>query len=139
LRKIKKSISAVMVAATLGAASPIPRADAGIILTPVAVGVVMIVLGIVYHNKLLIILDADGKLDRSALEQSLAEKYPFIDNQDVIRALATAIREKADSVTEQNGSKTVQLSRGEILQILSPTALAELNPSAVEGLIQDLQ
>jgi hypothetical protein len=105
----------------------------------VAVGVVLIVLGIYYHNKMLIILDADGNISQSALEQTLADRYSFIDNRDVIRNLAGAIREKAASTVEENGQKNVRLSRGEVLTLLAPTGLADLNPTAVEGLIQDLQ
>ncbi len=139
MTRLKKSVSALLVAASLSTAAPTPQAQAGIILTPVAVGVVLIILGIKFHNKLLIILDADGNISQGSLEQSLTEKYGFIDNQDVIRNLASAIREKAASTTEVNGSKTVRLSRGEVLSIIAPTGLADLNPSAVEGLIQDLQ
>ena len=140
MTKLKKTVSAFMIASSLGVANPgAPEAQAGIILTPVAVGVVLIILGIHYHNKLLIILDADGNLSQGALEQTLADRYDFIDNQDVITQLATLIREKSASSVEENGRKTVRLDRGEVLSILAPTGLADLNREAVEQMIKDLE
>jgi hypothetical protein len=140
MSRFKKSVSTLMIAASLGTVTPAPKpAQAGIILTPVAVGVVLIILGIHYHNKLLIILDADGNVSQGSLEQTLSDRYSFIDNQDVISNLATAIREKASSMIEENGRKVVRLTRGEVLGILAPTGLADVNSSAVEALIQDLQ
>jgi hypothetical protein len=139
MKPLKKSISALVIAATLSTSTPAPQAQAGIILAPVAVGIALIILGIHYHNRLMIILDADGNINQQSLEKGLAQKYSFIDNADVIRSLASAIREKAASTAEVDGQRMVRLSRAEVLSILAPTGLADLNPSAVDALIQDLE
>jgi hypothetical protein len=143
MKSLKERISAPLLAATLAAtlntATPAPQAQAGVILAPVAVGIALIVLGIHYHNRWMIILDADGNIDQASLEKGLSQKYSFIDNTDVIRNLAASIREKAASTAEVDGTRMVRLSRSEVLSILAPTGLAELNPSAVDALIQDLE
>lgn len=139
MRNLKKSVSALVIAATLSTAAPAPQAQAGVILTPMAVGIALILLGVHYHNKLMIILDADGNMNQQSLEKVLAQKYAFIDNSDVVRNLASAIRGKAASIPEVDGQRMVRLSRSEVLSILAPTGLAELNPSAVDALIQDLE
>jgi hypothetical protein len=139
MKNLKKSVSALVIAATLSTAAPAPQAQAGVILTPMAVGIALILLGVHYHNKLMIILDADGNINQQSLEKGLSRKYAFIDNSDVVRNLASAIRGKAASTPEVDGQRMVRLSRSEVLSILAPTGLAELNPSAVDALIQDLE
>ncbi len=139
MKNLKKSVSALVIAATLSSSAPTPQAQAGVILTPMAVGIALIILGIHYHNKLMIVLDADGNINQQSLEKGLAGKYAFVDNADVIRNLASAIRDKAASTAEVDGQRIVRLSRSEVLSILAPTGLAELNPSAVDALIQDLE
>ena len=139
MTKIKKTVSTLIIAATLGLSTPSQPAQAGIILTPVLVGIVLLVYGIEYNNALWIVLDADGNLPQDALAQNLAAKYPFIDNRDVINTLAIAIREKAVSTPVVDGKKNVTLTRAEVLNILAPTGLADLQPQAVETLVQELQ
>jgi hypothetical protein len=139
MNSIQKITSALVIAASINTITPAPKAEAGVILTPVAVGFVLIALGIHYHNKLMIILDADGSLSQDALAQALGEKYSFIDNDDVLQNLASAIRAKAATTPEVDGKKTVRLNRGEVLSLVAPIGLGELNPAQVEQMIQDLQ
>ena len=139
MKNFKKVVSAFLIASTLSISASTPPAKAGIILAPAGVGVVLLIVGVIYHNKLMIILDADGNLSQSSLEKGLDAKYSFIDDQDVVRNLASSIREKAASAVEVDGKKLVRLSREEVLDILQPTGLADLQPEAVEGLIRDLE
>jgi len=140
MNKIKKTVSTLIIAATLGLSASAPQpAQAGIILTPVLVGIVLLVYGIEYNNALWIVLDADGNLPQDALAQNLAAKYPFIDDRDVINNLAIAIREKAVTTPVVEGKKNVTLTQTEVLTILAPTGLADLQPQAVQQLVQDLQ
>ncbi len=141
MKNIKQYSSALLIASTLAFTTPTfaPQAKAGIIFAPVAIGIVMLVIGIIDHNTLLIVLDADGNLSQSSLEKNLAQKYSFIDDRDVIHTLASTIRDKGMSAVEVDGKKTVRLTRNEVLEALAPTGLAELQPAAVEGLIRDLE
>jgi len=139
MMNLKKLSSSLLIASTLAVATPAPQANAGIIFAPVAVGIAVLVVGIIYRDTLLIVLDADGNLSQSSLEANLAKKYSFIDDRDVIHGLASAIREKAITAPVIDGKKTVSLSKDEVLNLIAPTGLADLQPAAVEALVQDLE
>lgn len=138
MKTLKKFVVTGMIAASL-AAIPVRQANAGIILLPCGVGIVLIILGALADDALMILLDGNGNLSQDSLESALSKKYAFLDDRDVVRNLATAIREKAASTVEVDGKKSVSLSREEVLAVLEPTGLAELNPAAVEQIVTDLQ
>ena len=140
MKKLKRAMTSLLIAASLTVAVPSPQpAQAGIILTPFLVGIVLLVYGIEYHNPLWIVLDADGNLSQDSLEKSLTQTYSFIDDRDVIHNLAAMIREKAIHTPVVDGKKNVTLSKDEVLNILAPTGLADLQPEAVARLVKDLQ
>lgn len=208
MKKIKLTVAA-LVAALVVSTAQAPKAEAGIILSPVGVGVVLFVLGVVHHNPYLIVLDADGSMSQSSLEATFAHTYPFIDNQDAIRNLAALVKEKAEIAAEKDkggkeepakcdpkstkcdaalashkdkggkeepakcdpktekcdasladhkdkGGKeepakcdpkstkcdakiVIRLSADEVLAVLEPTGLADLQPESVQALIKDLE
>ncbi len=139
MKKIKKFFASLIIAATLVNTTPAPQAQAGIILVPVLIGIVFLVIGIENNDVLLIVLDADGNLPQDALEQNLSKKYSFIEDRDVVRNLATIIREKAKVTPVVNGQRLVTLAPTDVLTVLEPTGLAVLQPELVSGLIKDLQ
>ncbi len=139
MKKIKQAFSALIIATMIGSAVPAPQAQAGIILVPFVVGIVILVIGIENNDLLMIVLDADGNISQGSLEANLSKKYSFIDDREVIHNLATSIREKSISTPVVDGKKSVTLSQTEVLDILAPTGLASLQPEAVQGLIRDLQ
>ena len=139
MKNVKQLFSVLLIMAMMSVALPARPAKAGIIFFPVGVGIALLIIGLVYHDTLLIILDADGNVSQNAIEQSLTKKFSFIDDRAVIGNLATAIRAKADVTPMVDGKKMVTLTSTEILQIVEPTGLAELQPDAVKQLIHELQ
>ncbi len=140
MNAIKRALSVLLIAATCSVALPARQANAGIILLPFGIGVLLVIMGAVYNDAGLLLLDADGNVKQDALESALAKKYSFIDDRAVVSNLALAIREKAASAeADKNGQKIAALSRAEVLNILAPTGLVELDPAAVEQVISDLQ
>jgi len=139
MKKIKQFLATAAIASTILNVAPAPKAQAGIILTPVLVGIVVLVEGIRMHSWGLIVLGADGNMKQDSLEKALSTQYSFIDDRDVVSTLASTIREKAISAPVVDGKKLVTLSKDEVLNILAPTGLAELQPEAVAQLVQDLQ
>ena len=139
MNKIKKFIATLVIAGTIGNVAPAPQAQAGIILLPVIIGYWIILKGIATNNLALVLLGADGNMKQDALENFLAQSYGFIEDRDVISQLAYTIREKAAITPVVDGKLNVTLSKDEVLHILAPTGLADLEPDAVAKLIQDLQ
>lgn len=139
MQKIKKAVSALLVAGVL-AAAPVAPAQAGIILAPTGVGLILLIVGLVYGDPILIILDADGNLSQDSLAKALDAKFPQINDSDVTAAMAAKIREKAASTAANaKGEKSVTLSRAELSDILAPTGLEETNSAAFEQIVSDLQ
>jgi hypothetical protein len=140
MKKFKQIVSAGLIATTMTMATPTPKAEAGILLTPFLIGIALIVIGIEVGDVFAIVLDEDGNLSQASLETNLAKKYAFIDDRDVIHNLATSIRNKAMTTPPAaDGKKMIRLSRQEVLDVLAPTGLPDLRPDAVEALIADLQ
>jgi hypothetical protein len=139
MKKIKKLIATLVIAGTIGNVAPAPQAQAGIILLPVIIGYWILLQGIATNNIALVLLGADGNMKQDALENFLAQNYGFIEDRDVISQLAYSIREKAAITPVVDGKMNVTLSKDEVLKILAPTGLADLEPVAVAKLIQDLQ
>jgi hypothetical protein len=83
-------------------------------------------------------VDAEGTPDLAQLEQSLSEKYSFIDSRESVHALATAIQSKLAAATvHADGHRTANLSEGEVLATLDGTSLTA-DDSRVQLLIRDL-
>ena len=139
MKKIKKFIATLVIAGTIGNVAPAPQAQAGIILLPVIIGYWILLQGIATNNIALVLLGADGNMKQDALENFIAQNYGFIEDREVISQLAYSIREKAAITPVVDGKMNVTLSKDEVLKILSPTGLADLEPVAVAKLIQDLQ
>jgi hypothetical protein len=139
MKKIKKFLAALLIATSIGQVAPAPRAEAGIILLPIIIGYWIILRGIETNNLAMVLLGKDGNLQQESLEKVLFDQYPFIEDRDVVRSIAMSIREKAMNAPVVDGKKIVTLSRGEVLSLLAPTGLPELQPQAVEKMIQDLQ
>lgn len=72
-------------------------------------------------------LDAAGNLKEDQLVNLLSEKYPFIDNQSVIKGLVGALNKQFHR-TQQN---YVELNEKEILNLLSPMELTHAQVSEV--------
>lgn len=139
MKNVKQMFSVLLIMAMMSVALPTRQAKAGIIFFPVGVGIALLIIGLVYHDTLLIILDADGNISQNAIESALTKRFSFIDDRAVIGNLATAIRAKADTTPMVGGKKMVSLTSNEILQIVEPTGLAELQPASVQQLIHELQ
>jgi hypothetical protein len=137
---LKKSVSALLIASSLTMAAPARQAQAGAIFTPAGVGIVVLVIGIVYHNVLLIVLDQDGSANHDQLATALGQRFPAIEDREVLNNMADAIRGKAEStVANEKGEKMVNFSREEVLNLIAPTGLAEINPAAAEQIVADLK
>ena len=139
MNRVKKFLATLAIAGTIGNVAPAPQAQAGIILLPVVIGYWIIIAGLAQNNIALVLLGADANLKQDSLEKVLSDSYRFIDDRDVISNLATAIREKAAGTPVVDGKINVSLTKNEVLAILAPTGLAELQSDAVAKLVQDLQ
>jgi len=135
---LKKILSSLVIAATLsmGVSSP-QSAQAGIILSPVVIGIVLIVIGIEDNNLGLVVLGEDGAVNRDQLAAKIQAKYG-LEDQAVAAAFADTIRAKAlTAPVDAKGAKTVNLSKDEVLSILAPTGLDVLNPDLVQKMVTD--
>jgi hypothetical protein len=134
----KKVLSPLLIAATLtaGMMKPAP-AEAGIILTPLVLGVVILVVGLEEHNLGLTILGQDGNLNRDQLAAKIQAQYN-LEDPAVAQQFADAINAKAAATpVATNGTKTISLSQDEVMSILAPTGLDVLNPSLVQQMVTD--
>lgn len=84
----------------------------------------------------LLVLDAEGSLAQNRLAASLAEKYPFINNQKVLENLASNINEKFKA-ENKNGIKEIYISLdpSETINLLNP---ADLTDNQVSQVVKDL-
>jgi hypothetical protein len=135
---LKRVLSPLLIAATLSTgvmrAQP---AEAGIILTPLIVGIVILVVGLEDHNLGLVILGQDGNLNRDQLATKIQTQYN-LEDPAIAQQFADAINAKAATTqAAANGAKTVSLSRDEVMNILAPTGLDVLNPALVDQMVSD--
>ena len=72
---------------------------------------------------LIFVLDANGPPTQSSLEEALATKYPFLDSQDAVSALASAVRAKLPVQVEKTAM--VHLTEVEIRSALTGANLAD--------------
>ncbi len=135
MKKFFKLLAAPVIALAL-TMTPASKAHAGIILAPTGVGIILIVLGVMRDNLTLLILD--GSSAQSNIEKELSRRYTFIDDQQAIRDLAGAITKKFEAQGKITQEVEIKLDKGEILDILAPTGLIELQPAKVQNLINEL-
>ena len=138
MKSLKKIIAGLALSVTLFTAVPAPQAQAGLILLPTGVGVVILIIGAIQNRLGLIILDGSTAV-ADQIQDSLATKYPFIDDQVALADLAKLIAEKIDVADLSGEQVELKLSRQEILNVLAPTGLATLEAQKVEALISDLE
>ena len=84
----------------------------------------------------LLVLDADGGLSQDDLVQSLASKYPFVDNHEVIEQLATAIKQNAPSKIENGHRYLISVSQEEVKSIFGGT---DLSVEQIQKIADDLK
>lgn len=135
MKKFAKLMIAPVLAMSLSL-TPTSKAHAGIILAPTGLGIILIVLGVMRDNLTLLILD--GSSAQSNIEKELSRRYTFIDDQQAIRDLAGAITKKLEAQGKITQEVEIKLEKGEILEILAPTGLIELQPAKVQNLIAEL-
>jgi hypothetical protein len=87
---------------------------------------------------LLIILDADGALPASQIQQTLQTQYKHIDNPGVFLALSETIKAKADQMPFTNGQKMIRISRQEFDQSLSSIDVTG-DETEIEQMAKDLE
>jgi hypothetical protein len=129
---MKRFFVSMIAALMIFTAMPKKEAKAGIILAPVAVGIVLIVLGAVYHDGLLLILDEDNT--NSVMASELASKYgKLTSNPAVFNDLAELIVSKTPSNLVERTE--IALTEDEIYGALGAAAA---NEALVEALKADL-
>ena len=72
----------------------------------------------------LIVLDAKQPLTNDGIEQFLAQRYPFIDDREVISDLANLMRTKIVSCGAINTSMMVSIPEQEVRSILANSSLS---------------
>ncbi len=135
MNALKRTLGTFAIAATL-MATPAPKANAGIVLAPLGIGVYYIILGIVLDDVFLLVLNDNNT--QTQIQQILAERHSFIDDQQALNDLASAIASKIENAGEILQETEFKLTEDEILDILAPTGLIELEPLKVQALIHDL-
>ncbi len=135
MKKFFKLLAAPTLALAL-TMTPSSKAHAGIILAPTGLGIILIVIGVMRDNLTMLILD--GSSAQSSIEKELSRRYTFIDDQQAIRDLAGAISKKLEAQGKITQEVEIKLEKGEILEILAPTGLIELQPAKVQNLINEL-
>lgn len=83
-----------------------------------------------------IVLDVDGSLAKEQLKIALNENYPFIDNDEVVTDLASAIKNKFSQNKNEENKAYVFLTKEETLRILAP---ADLSPELLSQVVYDLK
>lgn len=88
-----------------------------------------------------LLLVLDQEVGASAqLEGALLERYPFIEDRNVIGDLAAALEDGADpAAAREQGARKMSLAREKIFEILAPTDLLETRAEQTEQLIKDLE
>ena len=134
--KLKSILATLALCSTLTLSVPAPKAEAGIFLAPTGVGILMIILGAARDDLFLLILD--GQDNVSQMEEKLAAKYNFIDDQQALKDLSALIVKKVKTTQVCDTEIEVKLDRDAVLDILAPTGLIELEPARVQALLNDL-
>lgn len=126
MKALRKYVA--MICLSLSLLSPFQKAQSGILIAAasrtesgVAVGLVFVILGIIYQNAGIIVLEERADYV-TALGNNLAEQFPFIDSAEVINTIAT----KATERFEASGSDevNVKFSAEETKAILAPANLS---------------
>lgn len=82
---------------------------------------------------LAIILDADGALPQSRIQQGLQAQYKHIDNPAIFQNLSELVKAKADKLPLTDGKKVVSISRPEF-----NNALASIDTTGYETEIEKM-
>lgn len=137
MKSLKKYVA--MLCLSLSLLSPFQKAESGILIavasrteSGVAIGLVFVILGVLYQNGGLVVLEERSNYV-TALENNLAEQFPFIDNAQVLNNIASAATEKfiADGRDEVN----VKFSAEETKVLIAPANLdADQEAVVVEAL-----
>jgi len=142
MKRIKKSISALMIgaAAFAGSATYNPQpAQAGLILCPFVIGVFILIIGIENNDPGEILLGTDGSLDRDSIASALSQKYPTLDNQ-AANDLASVVKEKAETATaDSKGQKAISLSQNEVSQALAASLVEQTQPEVFSQIVADMK
>ena len=145
LKNLKKSVSTLMIGAALGTATmtaPTPNANAGILLAPIGIGIILIVVGLLDKSLGLVILsNPDGSISQDSLSSNLMQKYQSLgmDNQTA-SDLASMIKEKASATqVDANGKVAVNFSKAELSDGLRASNVESDNTALFAQLSQDLQ
>ena len=94
-------------------------------------GTLITLLGVAF-----LVLDIDGNLTEDSLVSLLNQKYPFIDNEEVVRELASVIKSKSELIeANSQGEKYVTLTD---LELQNATFAANLSPDQYAILVNDL-
>ncbi|MBF0362388.1 MAG: hypothetical protein HQK49_15330 [Oligoflexia bacterium] len=118
------------------------NANAGIILSPVGVGIYLIIIGAIQHNWWLILLNENGKTN-DQLEVAITNTYPQINDQEAVNDLAALVRTKLSnqnvSVLNDSDKINISLTKDEILNVFAPTGLLESNPELINKIVVDFK
>jgi len=137
MKSLKKIATTLALATTLFTTIPAPKANAGLILLPAGVGVVILIVGLMQNSLGLVILDGEQSL-QNQIESKIGQKYTFIDDAQAVKDLAALITEKLANTDLSAENVEIKLTREEILTVLAPTGLIQLESDKVESLISDL-
>lgn len=137
MKSLKKYVA--MLCLSLSLLSPFQKAQSGILIAAasrtesgVAVGLVFVIFGIVYQSAGLVILDGRSEYV-TALENNLAEQFPFIDNAEVINSIAAKVADKF--IANDSEETMVTFSAEETKALVAPANLdAEQVALVVEAL-----
>ena len=137
MKSFKKYVA--MLCLSLSLLSPFQKAQSGILIAAasrtesgVAIGLVFVILGIVYQNAGVVILEERADYV-TALGNNLAEQFPFIDNAEVINTIAAKATEKFE--VDGSNEVNVKFTAAETKEMLAPANLSlEQEALVVEAL-----
>lgn len=163
---VQKLLSVLLIATTLQMAIPAKKAEAGLLFTagvgvsdsttggqlllcfgltmvaPLAIGTILAIKGIgprwitIPATVAVVFLDEKSPFNPHSLEATLQERYPFVDNHDVLKQLANSIRQKFQDTNPVNEMYFVSLTENETRSILAPVELTE---EQVEIMVNELK
>ena len=145
-KRFKNFASVLTIGAVLGSAAMSvgsPSADAGIILAPIGIGIILIIVGVADQSLGLVILsNNDGSLKQDSLTTDLMNKYQHlgIDTQTA-SDLGLLISRKYQNVraTASNARVSINLTKEELAIGLRASNIEADNPALFNQLIIDLK
>lgn len=115
-------------------------ARAGLMMLPfLPISIPVMYYGVKWGLVAVFLLSSEGGRTHDQLVATLAERFPQIEDRQVLENLALAIRqEEAKTPADSAGNKLIRLERAQVLELLAPTGLVELEPAIVGQIIHDL-